>query len=102
MTESFDFLKWLSTQSDRALFIVVLVALGWFAQRTMRRSEKVIDALATENKEGRELHHKRMSEVQTQLLQTSTQISAVVASNTVALNNNTDVLRRVEDHLNHA
>lgn len=96
MSESVELMKWVSTQGDRAMFIITLCVCGYFAYRLNRRQEGVIDRMAEDHKESRDAHMAKMEKCTERMFEQSEQVTAVVSANTAALQHNTAVLERIE------
>lgn len=92
MNDQFNFLQWLSTQSDRVWFLVAVVVLVWTFIKRQKQSDNDL-------KETRAVNHERNNEMMKQILDNCAQVTKICAESTVALNNNTEVLMRIRDKI---
>jgi hypothetical protein len=99
MNETFDFVKWLTQQSDRALFLVAIAVSTFLTVRNMRRSENQTDQLVREMKDERTQHNERMNDMQSKVFENCESVAQVVATNTEAMKETKSVLEQVKARL---
>lgn len=91
--------KWITTQSDRALFIAAILGATYFMNRVVKRHESTIDTLTADNRASREMHNQRMIEMTDKVFENSDRVANALTENASAFRSVEIVLAKVKDKL---
>jgi len=91
--------KWLTSQSDRVLFIAAILGATYFMNRVVKRHEATIDTLKTDNRASREMHNQRMIEMTDKVFENSDRVANALTENAAAFRSVEVVMAKVKDKL---